>query len=374
MRRARGFTIVELLITFAVISLLAALLLPAIAGARESARRAQCLNNLRELGIALHNYESQHRQLPPAMIWSGPPGEQLGPGTFPIGLFDRIAKGLAPDTEPDRVHANWVLMLLPHFEQQQLAAKYDYHLPVADSVNAEVRGTSLPVMNCPTDSFNRPDNFYSRALLVGRNDNVYARGNYGINLGSNRGCIIGGVVPCNDGFRVDSNDLVSQNMVLWGSGLAGFNTSFRTSDVTAGTSHFVVVDELRSGVHPLDPRGTWALGFIGASATARHGLFSGIDDANGPNNSDPSSDDIIGCTALQAAHANLLSQNNMPCFAPPDPAIEANDQATARSMHPGGVQALLADGSARFVSDNVNSTVWHHIHLRDTKYAGELSF
>ncbi|MGE3317319.1 MAG: DUF1559 domain-containing protein [Planctomycetaceae bacterium] len=374
MRYGRGFTIIELLISIAVVSLLIALFLPAVMEARESSRRMQCLNNLRQIGAALHNYEEQHTRLPPAMIWSGPPGEQIGPGTFPIGLFDRIAKGLAPTSEPDRVHANWVLMLLPHVEQQSLSDKYNFSRPVSDPANAEVRQTPLAVMNCPTDTFNRITNFYSRALLAGNNENLYARGNYGINFGSNRGCIINGIVPCTDGFHVDSNDLANKNMVVWGSGLAGINTSFRFSDVTSGTSHFVVVDELRAGVHPLDPRGTWALGFIAASATARHGLFGGIDDANGPNNSDSSSDDITGCTQLKATEADLLAKTNMPCFAPPDPTIEANDQATSRSQHPGGVQVLLADGSARFVSDNVNSTVWHHIHLRDSSHAGELSF
>jgi len=374
MNRSRGFTLVELLVSTAVVALLLAILIPAVQSAREAGRRVQCLNNLRQLGAALHNYHDQHDCVPPAMIWGGPPGEQLGPGTFPIGLFDRVAKGLSPATEPDRVYANWVLMLLPALEQQALHDQYNFDAPVSDPSNAAVRQTSLPFMNCPSDSFNHENNFYSRALLAGSNDNQYARGNYGINLGSNRGCIIGGIVECDDGFHVDSTDLVNKNTALWGSGLAGINISFRFADVSAGTSNFVMVDELRAGIHPLDPRGTWALGYIGASATARHGLFGGTDDANGPNNSDPSSDDITGCTQLKLQVGSLIVETNMPCFAPPDPSIEANDQATARSMHPHGVHVLLADGAARFVDDNVNIDVWHHIHLRDSTQSGTLSY
>ena len=70
MRYGRGFTIIELLISIAVVSLLIALFLPAVMEARESSRRMQCLNNLRQIGAALHNYEEQHTRLPPAMIWA----------------------------------------------------------------------------------------------------------------------------------------------------------------------------------------------------------------------------------------------------------------------------------------------------------------
>ena len=71
----RGFTMIELVVVIGVIGLLAALLLPAVRAAREASRATQCLNNLRQLGVALHNYHDAHSCLPPAVVWNGGPGE-----------------------------------------------------------------------------------------------------------------------------------------------------------------------------------------------------------------------------------------------------------------------------------------------------------
>ncbi len=134
------------------------------------------------------------------------------------------------------------------------------------------------------------------------------------------------------------------------------------------------MDEIRAGIHALDPRGAWALGFPGASSTVRHGLLHRTEDAVGPNNQDPDSDDIIGCAAMIAefGEGELLKQK-MPCHYPSDP-LEMNIQATARSLHPGGVHVLMADGSAHFVSDQVNLDVWFHMHHRETDEVFDLPF
>jgi prepilin-type N-terminal cleavage/methylation domain-containing protein/prepilin-type processing-associated H-X9-DG protein len=362
----RGFTIVEILVVIVVIAILVALMLPAIGRARETARRTACLNNLRQIGIALHNYTDQFRSLPPSMVWEGPPGEPLGNGVIPIGVIDRVALGQPP--ESDRVGANWLIMLLPALGETPLYNAYNSVVPVADPRNETVRTAALSVLTCPSDSFNlRKNPFYVRDLIAGTMVNRYARGNYGMNMGPDRGCLMGVQPDCVGGFSVDDPDLSAKNMRLWGSGIGGINTAFQLADFVDGQSTIVAVDELRSGVHAADPRGTWALGFIGASATARHGLTDGLEDANGPNNLNPASDDIVGCVYMKSAAGGVdLAALQMPCHAEVKH-VETNDQATARSEHPGGVNVLMLDGSAHFVGNTVAIEIWFSIHTRDRK-------
>ncbi len=369
----RGFTLIELLVGIAIIGILVALLLPAVQSARETARRTQCLNNLRQVGLALHNYHDQFSRLPPSVIWSGPPGEPLGGGLFPVGVFDRIATGMVTPADPARVYANWLMMLLPALGEGALANAVESRLPVSDPANEQVRSTRLSTLSCPSDSYNSAGNPYVRDALVGGDSNHYARGNYAINLGPGRACYFESDPTCTDGFHVGDSDLASVNLTLWGSGAAGVNTSLGFNDFSSGLSNFVVVDEIRAGVHHIDPRGAWALGFPGASATVRHGLATFVEDANGPNNQFVHADDIVGCTELTTQLGGSLQDLRMPCW----PAVgqpELNSQATARSMHTGGVHVLMGDGSAHFVSDTVSSDVWYWMHNRETTEAVDLPF
>ncbi len=366
--RAGGFTMIELLVTIGIIGILTALILPAVQQAREAARRGQCLNHLKQLGIALHSYHDTHRVLPPPVIWSGPPGEPLGAGELPVGTIDRVADGVAPAMGPDRIHANWVLLLLPLLDQAPLYEAYDRHRPVNDDANARVRETSLSVMRCPSDPYN--DRPYDRGLRAGTGPFLYARGNYGLNFGPNDNCF-SFQSGCEDGFFVDSSDFLNENMRVWGSGMGGVNLSFRLAQFRSGASNMVAVDEIRAGVSSLDPRGTWALGMAGASITVRHGKYDLGND--GPVNSlSPSADDIVSCSELEAEFgAEGLLALGMPCSSN---MIPANHQATARSTHAGGVQVLMLDGSAHFVSENINPSVWHAMHSKDTEEPFALPF
>jgi prepilin-type N-terminal cleavage/methylation domain-containing protein len=134
-RRARysGFTLIELLVVCAIIGLLVALLLPAVQSAREAARRTQCRNNLHQIGLALHNYESSYRRLPPGLIGDS--------ATLSV-------------TNP--LHT-WQTQILPQLEQAVLQSNYDFNVPFNHAGNAAVVATKLPVYLCPS----LPDNLVS---------------------------------------------------------------------------------------------------------------------------------------------------------------------------------------------------------------------
>src|SRR3712207_5906889 len=105
--RRRGFTLIELLVVIAIIAVLIALLLPAVQGAREAARRAQCTNNLKQIGLALHGYENAHGAFPPAVIYSG------------SCYYSNGGRGLVLNTTA-------FTLLLPYLEQQPLHAAYNF--------------------------------------------------------------------------------------------------------------------------------------------------------------------------------------------------------------------------------------------------------
>jgi prepilin-type N-terminal cleavage/methylation domain-containing protein/prepilin-type processing-associated H-X9-DG protein len=368
----RGFTMVELLVVIGIVGLLAALLLPAVQAAREAARTTQCLNNLRQLGLALHSYHDAHSTLPPSRVWGGGPGEPLGGGQVSVGVIDRVASGYSPANGPDRLYANWAILLLPLLEQDNLYKGFNVSLPVDDPSNAATRETNLPFMLCPSDPFNNKP--YQRALPAGTaNGHTYARGNYGINHGPDKLCYMS-QTGCTNGFYVANPDLLNKNMVVWGSGIGGTNLCFRLRDFPGGTSRMTAIDEIRAGIDPLDPRGVWALGMAGSSGTVGDGIYQ-LPNISPPNSGSPLADTIVGCSALVAKYGLArLTEMGMPCTSQSVNGFELSVAATARSMHPNGVHVLMLDGSAHFVSENVNPQIWTDMHSQKTNDVFELPF
>ena len=127
--KKRGFTLIELLVVIAIIAVLISLLLPAVQSAREAARRAQCVNNLSQLGLALNNYESAHYAFPSGVINT-------------TGPIDNIAKG---------VHYNWITQLLPYFEQKSAQRHFNFNVGLYEPHNITVRGVTISTLICPSD-------------------------------------------------------------------------------------------------------------------------------------------------------------------------------------------------------------------------------
>lgn len=136
----RGFTLVELLVVIAIIGILVALLLPAVQAARESARRMQCVNQLKQLGVALHNHHSAKGEFPPG--------------------------GVSLSKSPDKNFTNWAIELLPYIERQPLYDQYDHTAENNDPVNRPVLETEFDLMKCPSD------------MYAQENDGSWALGSY----------------------------------------------------------------------------------------------------------------------------------------------------------------------------------------------------
>ena len=124
-----GFTLVELLVVIAIIGILIALLLPAVQAAREAARRSQCLNNLAQLGLAVHNYEAAYEMLPPGTL-------------NPQGPIRNVPKGY---------HMGWLVQILPFIEEQVTFQYVDFSVGVYDDKNKPVTQTEIAGFACPSD-------------------------------------------------------------------------------------------------------------------------------------------------------------------------------------------------------------------------------
>ena len=148
LRTCRGFTLIELLVVIAIIAVLISVLLPAVQQVRAAARRTTCRNQLRQIGLALHNYQSTFELLPPGYVYRpGPTGNQMGFG--------------------------WGAMILPHTDQAALFSALNFNAPIFDPTNRTPRETRLGQFLCPDDTFSGDGYFemgserYAMASYVG---------------------------------------------------------------------------------------------------------------------------------------------------------------------------------------------------------------
>ena len=165
----QGFTLVELLVVISIIGVLVGLLLPAVQQVREAARRTACKNQLRQLGLGLHNYESALSSFPPGYAFVA--GRDFNQPGFPASGFE----------DANHLGQAWGAFILPYIEQQNLQDRIDFVLPGFDPVNLAAREMELEIFICPTDRWS-PGNFVIRDESVSPTER-YAAASYCANWG-----------------------------------------------------------------------------------------------------------------------------------------------------------------------------------------------
>ncbi|QDT65428.1 DUF1559 family PulG-like putative transporter [Calycomorphotria hydatis] len=316
--KRHAFTLVELLVVIAIISLLIALLLPAVQQAREAARRSQCQNNLKQIGLALHNYHDLHRRLPMGSLYS----DTTTPWTTSrVTAFARI---------------------LPMMEQSALFADIDWTAGIHSAPNKDIRETNMPMYRCPSDPGSKADTGSTRAptsyvLCYGSNlDEAGGGGNPNIP-----------VVPghCTGGYwcRIPYNDN-TQDAIF------SANSYTRFRDITDGLSNTMAVSECIVGglvignQHGTDLNASELNSCITATASPEENTFRGESWFTGQ------------------IHTFLFNTIKTPNPVTPDcRRYNSVGNMAARSMHIGGVQVLMSDGSVHFVTENINLTLWQNL-------------
>ncbi len=344
--KKRGFTLIELLVVIAVIAVLIALLLPAVQQAREAARRTQCKNNLKQLGLGVLNYESDY-------------------GVFPMGDCTRnYGSGEIPQAT---VHC----YLLPYIEQANLYNELNFLAQINAASTAAAKDAKvkiIPGFHCPSDSNPQVNNVAGANILSESSNYMQCLGSISTHAGVylTAGSTTGGVISPGSNLQPETQL----------HGIFFRNSSTRTRDITDGMSNTALIAEIKTG-----PNGTSSYQTVPAGdprdftvATASSNVWTGSDQLFPPSDCENRATKAWAYRGLEWYRALMVAtyyNHTLPPNAPFRDCIASNlyqAHLAARSYHNGGVNCVLADGSIRFVSNNVDANVWRAV---GTKANGE---
>ncbi len=322
-KQRNGFTLVELLVVIAIIGVLVALLLPAVQKARAAAQRISCTSSLRQIGLAILNYESANRKLPPGLV--------------------RQPEG-ASGAGPDKLYHPFVVFTLPYLEEGAKFSLYDFNVswnqqPV--EVLRQLR-SPLPTYSCPSDT--------QRFMLQTSGDSTNsaafedAKGNYGVNWGSleygdQYDDIFFTGTPAAPTAKKDRRR-------------APFDENYgaRIAQITDGTSKtFAMMEMIQAPSEPgggVDRRGR-----IWNHISGTYQLTTRF----GPNSAESNSDRGV-CVSRPG--------EDLPCLSS---GVENRMYLTSRSRHDGGVNIVRCDNSTTFISNDIDLAVWKGQSTRNGK-------
>jgi len=313
-RLGRGFTLIELLVVIAIIAVLIALLLPAVQAAREAARRSQCVNNLKQIGLGLHNYESSI-------------------GSFPTSEFTRPRANVAPSA---------LVMILPHMEQSALYNTCNFTSENGNGfwnstspMNSTAQFTIVAGYLCPSDT--------TRITFA------YGNTNYQGVTGA------------------DANNFNNDGQQANAGVFSGLSRSAKIGAVIDGTSNTVGFSEVIKGIGQVNTFDPLKPGAYVSRATP--GLSNNPEtDMTNCKAADRAAANISGGWPLGAAwwwgrsgqtrYSHVMTPNSWHCAFGNSNSDSNAGAITASSRHSGGVNCLMLDGSVRFVKDSVSNPVW----------------
>ena len=294
-KHSKGFTLVELLVVIAIIGILIALLLPAVQAAREAARRSQCTNNLKQIGLGMHLHHDQQKKLPPGN-WTDPAG--------------------APWKQPGH-QSTWITHILPFIEETALFDTIPDNYSFGGTPNCPARSEQIATFLCPSDIVPAP---------WAASGYVFAKGHYVANSG---------IGPQTEATPADL-PLTREGGVFY------LNSWMPLAEIFDGTSHTAMVSEIR------------AVKINSAGMQDVRGMMHYPEGNLYHHNYTPNSlvDDWLRSSWCVTTDPDSPALGAYGGWSP------KNQLMTARSRHPGGVNLLLADGSVHFVSETIALNIW----------------